>query len=96
MDRAPVAARYASPPPTSSPTLWTPARRRADASSRGRVAERRRRGPTIRVSLDRLDGLMDLVGELVIARSGLERRLGSSIGWARSCLRAARAWARRR
>jgi chemosensory pili system protein ChpA (sensor histidine kinase/response regulator) len=31
---------------------------------------------TIRVVLDRLDGLMDLVGELVIARSVLDRRLG--------------------
>jgi len=31
---------------------------------------------TIRVPLDRLDALMDLVGELVVARSGLERRLG--------------------
>ncbi len=31
---------------------------------------------TIRVALDRLDALMDLVGELVIARSALERRLG--------------------
>ena len=31
---------------------------------------------TIRVALDRLDALMDLIGELVIARSALERRLG--------------------
>ena len=31
---------------------------------------------TIRVALDRLDSLMDLVGELVVARSALERRLG--------------------
>jgi chemosensory pili system protein ChpA (sensor histidine kinase/response regulator) len=31
---------------------------------------------TIRVALERLDGLMDLVGELVVARSALERRLG--------------------
>ncbi len=31
---------------------------------------------TIRVGLDHLDALMDLVGELVIARSRLERRLG--------------------
>jgi chemosensory pili system protein ChpA (sensor histidine kinase/response regulator) len=36
------------------------------------------RGPrrqTIRVALERLDTLMDLVGELVVARSALERRL---------------------
>ncbi|HEV8437028.1 MAG TPA: response regulator [Methylomirabilota bacterium] len=32
-------------------------------------------GPSIRVSLDRLDSLMNLVGELMIARSRLERRL---------------------
>jgi chemosensory pili system protein ChpA (sensor histidine kinase/response regulator) len=32
-------------------------------------------GPAIRVSLDRLDSLMNLVGELVIARSRLDRRL---------------------
>jgi chemosensory pili system protein ChpA (sensor histidine kinase/response regulator) len=31
---------------------------------------------TIRVTLERLDCLMDLVGELVVARSALERRLG--------------------
>jgi chemosensory pili system protein ChpA (sensor histidine kinase/response regulator) len=31
---------------------------------------------TIRVALERLDGLMDLVGELVVARSALEARLG--------------------
>jgi chemosensory pili system protein ChpA (sensor histidine kinase/response regulator) len=31
---------------------------------------------TIRVALERLDRLMDLVGELVVARSALERRLG--------------------
>jgi chemosensory pili system protein ChpA (sensor histidine kinase/response regulator) len=30
---------------------------------------------TIRVALERLDGLMDLVGELVVARGALERRL---------------------
>jgi chemosensory pili system protein ChpA (sensor histidine kinase/response regulator) len=30
---------------------------------------------TIRVALERLDGLMDLVGELVVARSALDRRL---------------------
>lgn len=32
--------------------------------------------PSIRVTLERLDSLMGLVGELVIARSRLERRLG--------------------
>jgi chemosensory pili system protein ChpA (sensor histidine kinase/response regulator) len=32
--------------------------------------------PSIRVNLDRLDALMNLVGELIVARSRLERRLG--------------------
>ena len=32
---------------------------------------------TIRVTLERLDRLMDLVGEMVVARSTLERRLGN-------------------
>ncbi len=32
-------------------------------------------GPSIRVSVDRLDALMNLVGELMIARSRLDRRL---------------------
>jgi chemosensory pili system protein ChpA (sensor histidine kinase/response regulator) len=45
-----------------------------------RSAPRPSRGPlgrqTIRVTLERLDGLMDLVGEMVVARSALERRLG--------------------
>ena len=38
--------------------------------------QRERKGarPSIRVNLDRLDSLMDLVGELVIARSRLDRR----------------------
>src|SRR5260370_21150226 len=33
-------------------------------------------GPSIRVAVERLDTLMNLVGELMIARSRLERRLG--------------------
>jgi len=43
---------------------------------RGRAArDARRVRPSIRVSLDRLDALMNLVGELVITRSRLERHL---------------------
>jgi chemosensory pili system protein ChpA (sensor histidine kinase/response regulator) len=33
-------------------------------------------GPSIRVAIERLDSLMNLVGELMIARSRLDRRLG--------------------
>src|SRR5215470_3375123 len=39
------------------------------------IAEAGRVRPSIRVSLDRLDALMNLVGELVITRSRLERHL---------------------
>jgi chemosensory pili system protein ChpA (sensor histidine kinase/response regulator) len=45
-----------------------PARPRREASAR-------RVRPSIRVSLDRLDALMNLVGELVVTRSRLERHL---------------------
>jgi chemosensory pili system protein ChpA (sensor histidine kinase/response regulator) len=54
-----------APPAVTRPAR--PAPREAGASSRRQ---------TIRVTLERLDGLMDLVGELVVARSALERRLG--------------------
>ncbi len=57
----------------------TPAAERvAHGSGRGRAsreAAARRVRPSIRVSLDRLDALMNLVGELVITRSRLERHL---------------------
>jgi chemosensory pili system protein ChpA (sensor histidine kinase/response regulator) len=49
---------------------------RASAPARSpREAGARRVRPSIRVSLDRLDALMNLVGELVITRSRLERHL---------------------
>jgi len=49
---------------------------RASAPARSpREAGARRFRPSIRVSLDRLDALMNLVGELVITRSRLERHL---------------------
>ena len=51
------------------------ATRRAGRSQKARDAAAGRVRPSIRVSLDRLDGLMNLVGELVIARSRLERHL---------------------
>src|SRR6266850_4168427 len=49
--------------------------RGADRSRSARDAAARRVRPSIRVSLDRLDALMNLVGELVITRSRLERHL---------------------
>jgi chemosensory pili system protein ChpA (sensor histidine kinase/response regulator) len=57
------------------PTLWTPATAPRGRAVTGRFAETAPARPSIRVSLDRLDGVMNLVGELVIARSRLERRL---------------------
>ncbi|HEY2995240.1 MAG TPA: hybrid sensor histidine kinase/response regulator [Methylomirabilota bacterium] len=61
--KAPVAPAPVAPARTARPA----ARESARSSRAGRQ--------TIRVALERLDGLMDLVGELVVARSGLERRL---------------------
>jgi chemosensory pili system protein ChpA (sensor histidine kinase/response regulator) len=49
--------------------------RGGDRSRSSREAAARRVRPSIRVSLDRLDALMNLVGELVITRSRLERHL---------------------
>ena len=46
-----------------------------ERSRSSRDAAARRTRPSIRVSLDRLDALMNLVGELVITRSRLERHL---------------------
>ena len=51
------------------------AARRAEPARSTRAASTRRVRPSIRVSLDRLDALMNLVGELVITRSRLERHL---------------------
>ena len=71
-DAAPVppVERVHTRPAAPAPVLPTP----AHPIMREPPASRPRR--TIRVALDRLDGLMDLVGELVVARSVLERRLG--------------------
>src|SRR5499426_1259241 len=59
--------------PVAAPS--EPATRGAARSRKSRDAAAGRVRPSIRVSLDRLDGLMNLVGELVIARSRLERHL---------------------
>ena len=67
-------------PPRVEPAETVPARPLLPAPRPARPASRQPRVPvgrqTIRVTLERLDGLMDLVGEMVVARSGLERRLG--------------------
>ena len=52
-----------------------PAAARASAPVRSAREAARRVRPSIRVSLDRLDTLMNLVGELVITRSRLDRHL---------------------
>jgi chemosensory pili system protein ChpA (sensor histidine kinase/response regulator) len=67
-----------APPPVTS----APARPASGAPVSTRFVRRESVAParsgrqTIRVALERLDGLMDLVGELVVARSVLDRRLG--------------------
>ena len=67
----------ASPPPTGAPARPAePAPLLTRFVRRESVAPARSGRQTIRVALERLDGLMDLVGELVVARSVLDRRLG--------------------
>jgi chemosensory pili system protein ChpA (sensor histidine kinase/response regulator) len=70
LDPVVAAERLAGATERVEPTTHSPQRR----SSRDAAARRVR--PSIRVSLDRLDALMNLVGELVITRSRLERHLG--------------------
>jgi chemosensory pili system protein ChpA (sensor histidine kinase/response regulator) len=85
---AALAESFASPP---APAVTAPAPRVAEVAAPPLVREAPRPAParqappvpvperggrhTIRVGLERLDSLMDLVGEMVIARSRLERRL---------------------
>ena len=64
--RAPSAPTPTPAPVTPAPAL-VPARPAPSRPVPGRQ--------TIRVSLERIDGLMDLVGELVVARTRLEQRL---------------------
>jgi chemosensory pili system protein ChpA (sensor histidine kinase/response regulator) len=70
LDPVVAAERLAGAAERVEPATRGPERR----SSRDAAARRVR--PSIRVSLDRLDALMNLVGELVITRSRLERHLG--------------------
>jgi chemosensory pili system protein ChpA (sensor histidine kinase/response regulator) len=62
-----AAAPAPSPEPAAAARASAPARSAREAARRVR--------PSIRVSLDRLDALMNLVGELVVTRSRLERHL---------------------
>jgi chemotaxis protein histidine kinase CheA/ActR/RegA family two-component response regulator len=64
-----------SRPATALPPLPLPAPAHRPARTAGRRAAAPLGRQTIRVPLERLDTLMDLVGELVVTRSGLERRL---------------------
>jgi chemosensory pili system protein ChpA (sensor histidine kinase/response regulator) len=61
----------ASTPPAPVPTLAAPRPRTLPSSA----AARREPRQTIRVNLERLDALMDLIGELVTGRSRIDRRL---------------------
>src|SRR5262249_56097918 len=65
----PPAAGLPPPPLTPAPAEAATAVEEDSAEPRAIIR------PSIRVNLDRLDALMNLVGELVIARSRLERRL---------------------
>jgi chemosensory pili system protein ChpA (sensor histidine kinase/response regulator) len=71
----PAAATAALPAPADTARLASllppPTPRPAARDARAPVGRQ-----TIRVALERLDTLMDLVGELVVARNTLERRLG--------------------
>jgi chemosensory pili system protein ChpA (sensor histidine kinase/response regulator) len=64
----------ASSEPSTSAAA-TPAAARRSPTARSGPAPRRPQRATIRVNLERLDALMDLVGELVTCRSRVDRRL---------------------
>jgi chemosensory pili system protein ChpA (sensor histidine kinase/response regulator) len=71
LDAVPVPPEAAAVPPTAvGLPAEPPAAIEQDAAEPQAIIR-----PSIRVNLDRLDALMNLVGELVIARSRLERRL---------------------
>jgi chemosensory pili system protein ChpA (sensor histidine kinase/response regulator) len=68
----PIAALPEAPSPSLAPPSASAPRRRALPAS---AAARRAPRQTIRVNLERLDALMDLIGELVTGRSRVDRRL---------------------
>ena len=73
LEATPVDAEPAPEAPAPEPATVTPVRPARPAPRESAPSRLGRQ--TIRVALERLDGLMDLVGELVVARSTLERRL---------------------
>ena len=74
-EAAPASAPAASTPDAhAGPPVSAPAKPARPVSGDSAAPSRFGR-QTIRVALERLDGLMDLVGELVVARGALERRL---------------------
>src|SRR5262245_16008505 len=79
---APSQASIEDTPQSPEPVEVEPVAALSEPATRGAVRSRKSRDAaagrvrqSIRVSLDRLDALMNLVGELVIARSRLERHL---------------------
>jgi chemosensory pili system protein ChpA (sensor histidine kinase/response regulator) len=71
-----VAAPTSEPPIADAAATAAASETIVPAAPRLREEEPREIRPSIRVNLDRLDALMNLVGELVIARGRLERDLG--------------------
>jgi chemosensory pili system protein ChpA (sensor histidine kinase/response regulator) len=75
-------------PVTEAPVVGTGPNRPVEVASRSAAAR-----PNIRVNLDHLDALMNLAGELVIARSRLERhlvqldRVGATLGFTETRMR---------
>ncbi len=77
--RTRIAALLAEPPsaaPAPGPEAGLPGQPPPPRPPRSRPVSTPRGRQTIRVALERLDSLTDLVGELVVARGVLERRLG--------------------
>ena len=73
-DPTPSATVVAMPTPPSAPTP-APAQPAAEAPAAPSAARKSEAGATIRVDLDRVDRLIDLVGELVINQAVLAQRV---------------------
>jgi chemosensory pili system protein ChpA (sensor histidine kinase/response regulator) len=75
MAAEPAAIAHATPAPARPRFVPPVSEVPVPAVGDGRGRESQEGRPSIRVNLDRLDSLMNLVGELVIARSRLDQRL---------------------
>jgi two-component system chemotaxis sensor kinase CheA len=75
---APVVAPAAAPAATAAPVSAPAASKTATAASAKNTAEALKGGGSIRVPAERLDNLMDRVGELVIAQSRLKQIAAAS------------------